>query len=139
MISIILATATRLLVPLLLLLSLFLLLRGHDEPGGGFIAGLVAASAFALHFIAYGAARTLEILRVDLHGLIGGGLLLALLSGLLGLFRGEPFLTGQWLSFALAGHAFKLSSVLIFDIGVYLIVLGVTTMIILSLAGEEGD
>ncbi|HMN02746.1 MAG TPA: MnhB domain-containing protein, partial [Geobacter anodireducens] len=63
--SLFLATAVRLLLPLLLLFSLFLLLRGHNEPGGGFVGGLVAAAAFALHALAHGVAAARRVLRVE--------------------------------------------------------------------------
>ena len=62
--TIILNTAARLLMPLQLLFSIFLLLRGHDEPGGGFIAGLVAAGAFTLYLFAFGVSATKEVLRM---------------------------------------------------------------------------
>jgi len=75
--SLILSTATRLLLPLLLMFSIFLLLRGHNEPGGGFVGGLVAAAAFALHAIAYSVAATRRLLIIDPRALIGTGLLIA--------------------------------------------------------------
>jgi multicomponent Na+:H+ antiporter subunit B len=135
--SLILQTATRLLMPLLLVFSVFLLLRGHNEPGGGFIAGLMAASAFALHAVAFGVPATLQLLRFDPHTIIGGGLLAALASGIPGMLLGEPFMTGLWWTFYIEELAIKLSTVLLFDIGVYLVVLGVTCTIILVLAEEE--
>jgi multicomponent Na+:H+ antiporter subunit B len=137
MISLILRTTTRFLVTLLLLFSIFLLLRGHNEPGGGFVGGLVAADALALYAIAYDVAATRHVLRVDPHTLIGIGLLAAIGSGLLPLFRGQPFLTGQWGYLHLPGLSkVDLGSPLLFDTGVYLVVLGVTLTIILSLAEE---
>ena len=75
-------TAARLLMPLLLLFSVFLLLRGHNEPGGGFVGGLVAAAAFALYGIAFGVQRARQALLVKPMTLLGVGLLIALLSGL---------------------------------------------------------
>ncbi len=96
MISIILRTATKFLITLLLLFSVFLLLRGHNEPGGGFIGGLVAASAYVLHAMAYNVASTLSALRVAPRTLIGVGLVTAAISGLLPLLFGRPFLTGLW-------------------------------------------
>ena len=74
-------TAARLLMPLLLLFSVFLLLRGHNEPGGGFVGGLVAAAAFALYVIAYGVERARQALLVKPLTLLGAGLLIALASG----------------------------------------------------------
>ena len=74
-------TAARLLMPLLLLFAVFLLLRGHNEPGGGFVGGLVAAAAFALYVIAYGVERARRALLVKPLTLLGAGLLIALVSG----------------------------------------------------------
>ena len=91
-------TAARLLMPLLLLFSVFLLLRGHNEPGGGFVGGLVAAAAFALYAIAFGVQRARQALLVRPLTLLGAGLLIALLSGLPAVLRGQPFLTALWAS-----------------------------------------
>jgi len=131
--SIILQTATRLILTLLLLFSLFLLLRGHNEPGGGFVAGLVASGAFVLYAIAYDVKSAQQALRFDPHIFIASGLLLAVSSGLIGLFTGEPFLTGQWVSWNIG---IDLGTPLLFDIGVYIVVIGVTLTIILTLAEE---
>jgi multicomponent Na+:H+ antiporter subunit B len=135
--SLILRTATRFLVTLLLLFSIFLLLRGHNEPGGGFVGGLVAASAFVLYGMAYNVDIARRSLATDPHIFIGAGLLMALISSLVPLFSGQPFLTGQWISLRLPGDAtLELGTPLFFDIGVYLAVLGVTLMIIFTLAEE---
>lgn len=133
--SIILQTSTRMLVPLLLLFSIFLLLRGHNEPGGGFIAGLVASSAFALHLFAFDASSTKRLLKVETQLLMSAGLILALLSGMVGVvFRGQSFLTSQWLNIYVPGIGdLALSTPLVFDIGVYLVVIGVVSTILLSL------
>jgi multicomponent Na+:H+ antiporter subunit B len=135
--SLILRTATRYLLPLLLLFSIFLLLRGHNEPGGGFVAGLVAAAAFALYSLAADVGAARRALQFDPHSLIGVGLLLALIMGVWPLLIGQSFLTGQWISLYLPGIGeFELGSSLFFDIGVFLVVLGVTLMIIFSLEEE---
>lgn len=137
MVSLVLRTATRYLLPLMLLFSVFLLLRGHNEPGGGFTAGLVAAAAFALYALAYGVPAARNILQFDLHTLIGAGLLLALLTGLWPWFLGEPFLTGVWAKVPfLSFGELELGSPVFFDIGVFLVVMGVALMIIFSLAEE---
>ena len=137
MTSLILSTASRLLLPLFLAFSIFILLRGHNEPGGGFVGGLIAAAAFALHAIAYDVEKTRSLLAINPRGLIVLGLFLALSSGMISLFIGEPFLTGQWvkISFGSIGEL-DLGTPLFFDIGVYLTVIGVTLTIILSLAEE---
>ena len=136
--SLILATATRILMPMLLLLSAFLLLRGHNLPGGGFIGGLVAAATFILHSFAFGPQQTVRLLPISPRGIIGSGLLVATGSGVASLFKLKPFMTGQWklMEFA-SGQSLHLGTPLLFDIGVYLVVLGATLIIILTLA-EEG-
>lgn len=137
--SIILNTAARTLMPLQLLFSVFLLLRGHDEPGGGFVAGLVAAGAFTLYLLAFGVAATKEVLRmVEPRDLIGLGLLFGMISVVPAWFVGEPFLTAQW--WTIPGIDFKASTPLLFDIGVYLTVLGsVLTMVMTLMEGDDQD
>jgi multicomponent Na+:H+ antiporter subunit B len=136
MTSLILSTATRYLLPLLLLFSIFLLLRGHNEPGGGFAGGLVAAAAFALYAIAHNVADARSALRIKPRTLIAVGLLVAVSSGLVSLLAGYPFMTGLWNNRALPVLG-KVGTPLLFDIGVYLVVIGVTLLIIFSLAEEE--
>ena len=125
-------TAARLLMPLLLVFAVFLLFRGHDQPGGGFVGGLVAASAFALYAIAYGVRRARQALLVRPLTLLGAGLLLALVSGLPAVFRGQPFLTAWWASGPVA-----IGTPVLFDVGVFLVVAGVVLMMIFSLAEES--
>ena len=134
--SLILRTTTRLLFPLTLVFSIFLLIRGHNEPGGGFVGGLAAASAFALVLAANGLEKAREVLRVDPLVLVGTGLALALLSGLPPLFDGGAFLTSLWLEakIPVIGH---LGTPFVFDVGVYLAVLGVVVTIVFELAEER--
>ena len=133
--SIILSTAARVVHPVLLMFSVFLLIRGHNEPGGGFSGGLVAAAAFILHAMAHGGSMARRLLKIDPQILIGAGLLVALLSGLPSLLTGEAFLTGQWGNIPMPGLGdWALGTPLIFDIGVYLVVVGITLQIIISVA-----
>jgi multicomponent Na+:H+ antiporter subunit A len=125
-------TAARLLMPLLLLFAVFLLLRGHNEPGGGFVGGLVAAAAFALYGIAFGVQRARQALLVDPMTLLGAGLLIALASGLPAVLGGQPFLTALWPS-----GPVPIGTPAIFDVGVFLVVAGVVLMMIFSLAEER--
>jgi multicomponent Na+:H+ antiporter subunit B len=129
--SLILRTATRALMPLLLLFALFLLLRGHNEPGGGFVGGRVVAAAFALHAIAFGVPASRRALVVDPSTLLGSGLLVALVSGLPALFAGEPFLAARWVTFGI-----DLGTPLLFDIGVFMVVVGVVTLMTFTLAED---
>jgi multicomponent Na+:H+ antiporter subunit B len=135
MASIILSAAARLLLPLLLLFSVFVLFRGHNDPGGGFVGGLVASAAFALYAIAHGVEKAREVLTVAPHTLIGIGLLFALGSGLVALFQGAPFMTGIWSELELPVLG-KLGTPLGFDVGVYCTVIGVVLLIVFSLAEE---
>lgn len=136
MISLILSTATRYMLPLLALFSIFLLLRGHNEPGGGFVGGLVAAAAFALYAFAYNVDEARRALRVNPRLLIGLGLLIAVSSGLASWFSGKPFMTGLWYSQSIPVFG-KVGTPILFDIGVYLVVLGITLTIIFALAEGE--
>jgi multicomponent Na+:H+ antiporter subunit B len=134
--SIILRTAARFLIALLMLFSIFLLLRGHNEPGGGFVGGLVAAAAYILHALAFDVSATLAALRVAPRMLIGTGLLLAVGSGLLPLLFDDPFLTAIWWEVPLGAGVLEIGTPLIFDTGVYGTVLGVARTIMLALAEE---
>ena len=135
--GIILPTATKVLLPLMLLFSLFLLLRGHDEPGGGFAGGLVASAAFALLATASGVPNARRVLHVDARTLIGVGLVLALTSGLVGLVSGAGFLASMWLDLSLPdGTAFYVGTTLLFDLGVYLVVVGSVLTIVFALEEE---
>jgi multicomponent Na+:H+ antiporter subunit B len=134
--SLILRTSAWLMIPVLLLFSIFLLLRGHNEPGGGFVGGLVAASAVLLQMIASGPDEVRRLIPFDVKLLLPAGLLIALLSGLPALLSGQPFLTGVWVTLPVLG-GLKLGTPVIFDVGVYLVVLGITVQIILSMAEEE--
>jgi len=133
MISLILRTATRFLITLLLLFSVFLLLRGHNDPGGGFVGGLVAAAAFALYTIAYDVAAARRALWFEPRTLIATGLLAAAGSGLTAFAAGRPFLTALWGTLQLADPV-AVGTPLLFDAGVYLVVVGATLTIIFSLA-----
>lgn len=137
MTSLIFNAVVRALQPLLLFFSAFLLLSGHHEPGGGFTGGLVAASAFVLHAIANDPASARRALRVPLTTLIGGGLLFSLTSGLIAVVKGRPFLSSMWLKIGAGGLGdLELGTPLLFDLGVYLVVMGVTLTFVLSLAEE---
>lgn len=133
--TLILSTATRYLMPLLLLLSVHLLLRGHNEPGGGFVGGLVASAAFALYTIAHGVDQAKRMLRVDSKTLMGMGLLLALASGSFAVFSGAPFMTGLWMKEKLPTIG-KVGTPVLFDAGVYCVVVGVTLTILFALAED---
>jgi len=140
--SLILQTATRMLLPLLLLFSVVILLRGHNEPGGGFVGGLIVAASFCLYAMAYGPDALRRLLPFSLQSFIGAGLLLALLSGLPSLFGAAgasnlTFMQGVWTTVPVMGlgeEGIKVGTPVFFDIGVYLTVIGVVTLMFQSLA-----
>lgn len=120
--------------PVLILFSLYLLSKGHNEPGGGFVGGLVASSAFLLHLIAYDAESTRKSLPLEPHALMGLGLLFAACSGLAPLLKGVSFFKGLWFDIPLwPGASFHTGTPQIFDVGVYLVVLGTMLVIFLNL------
>ena len=133
--SLILRTTTRLLLPLLLVFSVFLLLRGHNAPGGGFVGGLVAATAFALYALAYGVDAARQAVGVDPKRLAAAGLLVALASACVALVAAQPFMTGLWLAGAWPVVG-KIGTPVVFDAGVYALVAGVTLTIVFSLMEE---
>jgi len=133
MTSSILQTATRLLMPLLLLFALFLLLRGHNAPGGGFVAGLVVAAAFVLHAIAFGLTASRRALLVTPPLLLPIGLSVAVLSGVPAVVLGLPFMTGLWTNLGSGPVQIALGTPLVFDIGVFLAVIGVVLTIVFTL------
>ncbi len=156
---VIMATLTRILLPLALLVAAFILLRGHNQPGGGFIAGLVTAVALTVQYLANGAAWTNARMRAQLpppnplpqageganvmptpiydsHPLIIWGLGIATFTGMASWAFGHPFLTSTfgYFDWPIVGK-FELASAMAFDLGVFLVVVGATVMILTGLGG----
>jgi multicomponent Na+:H+ antiporter subunit B len=134
MTSSILQTAVRVLMPLLLLFAVFLLMRGHNQPGGGFVAGLVVAASFILYSIAFGVAAARRALLIGPSTLLGVGLLVAFGSGLPGLVFGKAFMTAIWITITTSSTPLQAGTPLVFDIGVFLAVIGVVLTIVFTLA-----
>ncbi len=130
--SVIFQTASNYLLPLLLLFSVFILLRGHYLPGGGFVGGLIAATAFVLHSLGNGLQQTKRIFKFHPGFLMPFGLTIAIISATLPLFTAEPILTGLWFEqpIPIVG---MVGSALFFDAGVYFVVVGVTLTIIFTI------
>ncbi len=129
----------RLLFPVMLLVAGFLLLRGHDLPGGGFSAGMVVAIAVIVQYMMSGAEWTearMRVLRPRLW--VGAGLLLAAGTGMAALAFGRPFLTTYfaYADWPVVGE-FPTASALVFDIGVFLLVVGATLLMLVSLAHQS--
>ncbi len=127
-------TLTRLLLPLMLLVAVFIFLRGHNLPGGGFIAGLIASVALIVQYLANGIQWTSQRIKVDMHWSIGVGLLIAISTGLVAMGLGYPFLTSAFthLHWPVVGE-FEVASAIAFDLGVFLVVVGATVMSLVQL------
>ncbi len=137
MVSLLLRVTTPILMFLLLVVSMYALVRGHHEPGGGFVGGLLAAAAFALHALAYNVKATRRLLRIAPHALMGSGLLVVAIAGIVGLAIGGHFLQGRWTETYLPGIGeVHLGTPLLFDLGVYLTVMGMVVTIVLTAAEE---
>jgi len=133
----VLRTAARGILPLLIVFAFFLFLRGHDQPGGGFVAGLVAAAGVALYAMAYNARTARRLLRVPPRSLMAAGLMVALLAAAFGTWSVAP-LTGQWIVLAIPGGGdLKVGTPLFFDFGVFLVVLGVASALATALLEEQ--
>jgi len=137
--TIIFRTIAPYLSALMVLFSVFVLLRGHNEPGGGFIGGLIAASALAIYGIACGVASVRRAIVFHPMGVSSFGLFMAALAGMLSFFKDQAFMTSQWLTFHVSDVEVALSTPLVFDIGVYLVVVGAIGSIALALEEREAD
>jgi multisubunit Na+/H+ antiporter MnhB subunit len=131
--SIVFATSALILQPLILLFSLFLLFRGHNAPGGGFVGGLVAAEAVALAVLAFPGSARQALRGVHPRAIIATGLAIAFASGTFGLVSGRPFLAPLW-SKVSAPSVGNLGTPLLFDGGIA--VIGVVLLVILPLLEE---
>lgn len=126
-------TAADYLLPLLLLFSVFVLLRGHYLPGGGFVGGLIASIAFVLHSFAYSTRETKQLFKRDPFFLIPVGLSLTFISAILPAFAGENFLSALWFAESLEVIG-SVGSALFFDVGVYVVVVGVVLTILFTIS-----
>jgi len=123
-----------------LLISAFIFLRGHNLPGGGFIAGLITAVALILQYIAHGVNWAQARQPISYHALCGAGLLIAGLTGLGSWAFGYAFLTSSFGYFhlPLVGE-FELATAMLFDLGVYLVVVGATLLILSNIGQVSQD
>ena len=129
--------ARQLLLPLFIL-SIFILWRGHNQPGGGFIGGLVAASAFILYDVAFGVVEAKRVLRFKTKTLIAAGLTIALMSVMLSLVFSKPLMTGLWAKIYVPLLGVQhIGTPLLFDTGVFLVVVGVVLTIVFTLSEES--
>ncbi|MBN9424941.1 MAG: monovalent cation/H+ antiporter subunit A, partial [Burkholderiales bacterium] len=128
----------RLLLPIMVMVSIFFFMRGHNLPGGGFVAGLIAAVAIILQYMTAGTAWVEAHLRIRPHRWLGMGLLIAVFTGIGAWFVGYPFLTSHsphprlpWLG------EVPLPSAFMFDLGVFTLVIGATVLVLVALAHQS--
>ncbi|MCF6325795.1 MAG: Na(+)/H(+) antiporter subunit B [Devosiaceae bacterium] len=127
------------LTAIMVVFSIFVLLRGHNEPGGGFIGGLIAASAIAIYGIAVGVENVRKALKFDPISMAGFGVFIASFAGLLSLGQSFPFLTGLWGYIPFGETKITVSTPMLFDIGVYFAVVGTIGAVALALEEEDDD
>lgn len=135
-----LALLDRILTPVLLMLAVIFLLAGHNAPGGGFIAGLVVATAFLMQIMARGDAFVRRLIGPYLQPLMGAGLLIAVLSALVGMGNYALFFEGVWWKWSLGDFVLEFGTPTLFDIGVFLVVSAFVTSYLLELSrpAKEG-
>lgn len=133
--TIIVRTTLKIIVPLFMLFSVYLLFRGHNLPGGGFIGGLIAAIPIVFHVMVYGVEKTKKIFRLNVFLLMGLGLFIAAFSGLIAMFMGDAFLTSIWGDFEIPLLG-KPGTPIMFDIGVYLVVVGIVLRIAFAMSED---
>jgi len=138
--NIILKTTTSLIAFILLGFAVYLFFAGHNSPGGGFVGGLVTSAAIVLLYMSYGMDAIEKILPINFKILIPIGLLIALLCGAGAVVFNQPFLTHTFgeIRLPILGE-FELATAMIFDLGVYLTVLGTTVSIILNIADDQTE
>ncbi|UOR12608.1 Na(+)/H(+) antiporter subunit B [Halobacillus amylolyticus] len=135
--DLILRTTTSIIAFILLGFSVYLFFAGHNAPGGGFIGGLMAAAALVLMYMAYGLNAMEKVIRVNFRYMTFTGLLIAVATGAGSFAFGEPFLSQTFAYFQLPilGRT-ELATALLFDLGVYLTVIGISMTIILTVAND---
>jgi multicomponent K+:H+ antiporter subunit A len=126
---------TRVMMPVVMLVGFYIFLRGHNEPGGGFIAGLVVSIGFVMQYMASGYSWTTARLRYPYHGIIGAGVLIAGLTGIGSWFVSKPFLTSDFTYVRIPPfNEFELATAALFDLGVFLAVVGAVMLALESLS-----
>lgn len=131
-------TATKILVFIIMTFSIYVLFAGHHNPGGGFIGGLITASALVLLYMAFDLQSVRDIIPVDFNQLAATGVIVAVLTGSASFLFHVPFLsqTFTYVNLPLLGKT-ELASAVIFDLGVYMTVIGTTMTIITSISEDE--
>jgi multicomponent Na+:H+ antiporter subunit B len=133
--TLILSTILKALTPLFIGIAIYMFFRGHDKPGGGFIAGLIASIPLMIHSMVFGYKTTTRMFKVKPRLLAGLGLLLTLVSGMFSVVKGKPYLTPAWVDDKLPLIG-KIGTPIFFDLGVLLVVFGVVLQITFLLTEE---
>lgn len=131
-------TSMRLITLIVFAFSFYLFFAGHNSPGGGFIGGLMTASAILVLYLAFDKKKINKAIRINYTTIIGVGLLLAVVTGMVSMFFDYPFLTHffGYFHFPVFGEV-ELTTALPFDLGVYLVVVGAAMSIILAIAKDD--
>ena len=133
--TLILATILKALTPLFIGFALYMFFRGHDKPGGGFIAGLIASIPLMIHAMVFGYDITSKIFKIKPRLIAAIGLLLALLSGFFSVVKANSYMTPIWVDEKLPLIG-KVGTPIIFDLGVFFVVFGVVLQITFLLTEE---
>lgn len=133
--TLILSTVIKILIPIFLGFAIYMFFRGHNQPGGGFIAGLIASIPFMLYTMAFGVDKTNEIFKLRPMFMATLGLLLSAMSGVYAMIMQLPFMTSLWIpeKVAIVG---KIGTPILFDLGVFFVVSGVVLKITFLLTKE---
>jgi monovalent cation:proton antiporter len=136
--DVILQTATKVLAFIILIYAVYVLFAGHHNPGGGFVGGLVTASAIVLLYLAFDTRTVRQIIKADFKWVGAAGVLLAVCTGCAPLVKGEPFLSHSYIDarLPLIGEI-HLATAVLFDIGVFLAVIGTTMTIMIGISEDE--
>ncbi|OIJ22094.1 Na(+)/H(+) antiporter subunit B [Anaerobacillus alkalidiazotrophicus] len=131
-------TITRIVAFIILSFSVFLFFAGHNNPGGGFIGGLMTAAALLLLYVSFDIKSIKKVIPFNYTTMIAVGMLFAIGTGVASMLRGFPFLTqfDKYVTFPILGKV-HLTTALPFDLGVYLVVVGVTLLSILTIAEDD--
>ncbi|KMK77541.1 Na(+)/H(+) antiporter subunit B [Alkalihalobacillus pseudalcaliphilus] len=136
--DVMLQTISRVVVYIILIFSVYLFLAGHNSPGGGFIGGLMTASALLLMYLVFEKKSIKKSLNINFEAMIGVGLIITILTGVIGVLNGDSYLTQyfDYYQLPILGET-ELTTALPFDLGIYLVVVSIALTIILSIAEDD--
>ncbi|KYG33402.1 Na(+)/H(+) antiporter subunit B [Alkalihalobacillus trypoxylicola] len=136
--DVMLRTITRIVVLIILIFSVYLFFAGHNNPGGGFIGGLMTASALLLMYLVFNIQTIKSVINIKFEAVIGIGLIVTILTGVIGVFNGDAYLTQyfDYFQIPIFGET-ELATALPFDLGIYLVVVGIALTIILAIAEDD--